>query len=73
MNNKKIMIIIGILLVIISVYSIYLIISKDSKTGEKQENNIYISELIEDECTEDYIRKSFCKCNINFKKILYKM
>ena len=57
MNNKKIMIIIGILLVIISVYSIYLIISKDSKTGEKQENNIYISELIEDECTEDYIRE----------------
>lgn len=52
MKNKTIMIIIAILLIVFTIYTIYAIFSDDDI--ENSETNTKISEVIEDECTEEY-------------------
>ena len=53
MNNKPMMIIVAVLLAIATIYSVYAIFSNDEEI-EEENNNTYVSELIEDECTEEY-------------------
>ena len=53
MNNKTMMIIVAVLLAIATIYSVYAIFSNDEDI-EEENNNTYVSELIEDECTEEY-------------------
>ena len=53
MNNKTIMIMVAVLLAIATIYSVYAIFSNDEDI-EEENNNTYVSELIEDECTEEY-------------------
>lgn len=56
MKNKTMMIIVAILLIASTIYSIYAIISSDNEIDEEEEESkTYISETIEDECTEEYI------------------
>lgn len=56
MKNKTMMIIVAILLIASTIYSIYAIISSDNEIEEEEEETkTYISETIEDECTEEYI------------------
>lgn len=56
MNNRTMMIIVAILLIISTIYSIYAIFSSDKEIEEEvEESKTYISETIEDECTEEYI------------------
>ena len=57
MKNKTMMIIVAILLIASTIYSIYAIISSDNEIEEEEEEETktYISETIEDECTEEYI------------------
>ena len=54
MNNKAMMIIVAILLIISTIYSIYAIFSSESDIEDEENTNTYISEVIEDECTEEY-------------------
>lgn len=54
MNNKVMMIIVAILLIIATIYSIYAIFSSDSEVEEEDKTNTLVSEVIEDECTEEY-------------------
>ena len=54
MNKKTMMIIVAVLLVMATIYSIYAIFSSDEEVEEENNNNTYISELVEDECTEEY-------------------
>lgn len=56
MNNKTIMIIIAILLIISTIYTIYAIFT-DEDSYEEEEKNTKISEVIEDECTEEYLEQ----------------
>lgn len=56
MNNKTIMIIIAILLIISTIYTIYAIFS-DEGSYEEEKTNTKISEVIEDECTEEYLEQ----------------
>lgn len=56
MNNKTIMIIIAILLIISTIYTIYAIFN-DEESYEEEEKDSKISEIIEDECTEEYIEQ----------------
>lgn len=53
MNNKIMMIIVATLLILSTVYSIYAIFNND-EIEEEEDKNTMISELIEDECTEEY-------------------
>lgn len=56
MKNKTMMVIVAILLIASTIYSIYAIISSDDEIEEEEEESkTYISETIEDECTEEYI------------------
>lgn len=58
MKNKTMMVIVAILLIASTIYSIYAIISSDNEIEEEEEEEetkTYISETIEDECTEEYI------------------
>lgn len=48
------MIIIAILLIISTIYSIYAIFSSDTEIEDENLSENYISEEIEDECTEEY-------------------
>lgn len=56
MKNKTMMIIVAILL---SIYTIYIIydIFRDEDVYENGEKNTKISEVIEDECTEEYVEQ----------------
>ena len=54
MNNKTMMIIVAVLLAIATIYSVYAIFSNDEEIEKEDNNNTYVSELIEDECTEEY-------------------
>lgn len=54
MNNKVMMIIVAVLLIIATIYSIYAIFSEENNI-EEEEKNIYVSEKVTDECTEEYI------------------
>lgn len=54
MNNKTMMIIVAVLLVIATIYSVYAIFSSDEEIEEENNDNTYVSELVEDECTEEY-------------------
>lgn len=53
MNNKLMMIIIAALLIVSTIYSIYAIFN-DDEIEEEEDKNTIISEVIEDECTEEY-------------------
>lgn len=55
MNNKTMMIIIAVLLIISTIYTVYAIFRDNSY--ENEETNTKISEVIEDECTEEYIEQ----------------
>ena len=55
MNNKTIMIIIAILLIISTIYTIYAIFNDEESYEEEKDSKI--SEIIEDECTEEYIEQ----------------
>ena len=55
MNNKTIMIIIAILLIISTIYTIYAIFNDEESYEEEKDSKI--SEVIEDECTEEYIEQ----------------
>ena len=56
MNNKTIMIIIAILLIISTIYIVYAIFN-DEDSYENDDVNTQISEVIEDECTEEYLEQ----------------
>lgn len=55
MNNKTMMIIIAILLIISTIYTIYAIFRDEDSYEDDSTNKI--SEVIEDECTEEYIEQ----------------
>lgn len=57
MNKKTIIILTIFILSTILGISIYSILSKDEKIENKEQSNMYISEAIEDECTEEYIEE----------------
>lgn len=52
--NNKIKIVAGITLIISIIISAYILFGKEEVTENGIENNTYISEVIEDECTEEY-------------------
>ena len=54
MNNRIMMIIVAILLIAATIYSIYAIFNTETEIEIEEENGEYISEVIEDECTEEY-------------------
>lgn len=55
MNNRTMMIIVAILLVISTIYSIYAILSSENEVEEENEGTeTYVSKVLEDECTEEY-------------------
>ena len=55
--SNKMKIIIGIVLTILIIIASYrLFFNKEEITNEITEDNTYISEIIEDECTEEYIK-----------------
>ena len=55
MNNRTMMIIVAILLVISTIYSIYAILSSENEIEEENEGTeTYVSKVVEDECTEEY-------------------
>ena len=56
MNNKTIIIIIAILLIISTIYIVYAIFN-DEDSYENDDVNTQISEVIEDECTEEYLEQ----------------
>lgn len=56
MKNKTMMIIVAILLSISTIYIIYAIF-RDEYVYENGEKNTKISEVIEDECTEEYVEQ----------------
>ena len=53
-NNKIMMIIVAALLIVSTVYSIYAIFQNDEDIEEEEDTNTMLSEVIEDECTEEY-------------------
>lgn len=57
MNKKTIIILAVFILSTILGISIYSILNKDEKIENKEPSNMYISETIEDECTEEYIEE----------------
>lgn len=52
--SNKIKIILAIILAILIIFASYILFNKKEVGDEKEENNTYISEVIEDECTEEY-------------------
>lgn len=54
MNNKLMMIIVAALLIVSTLYSIYAIFNDDDEIEDEEDTNTMISEVIEDECTEEY-------------------
>lgn len=53
-SNKIMMIIVAALLIVSTVYSIYAIFNNDDDIEEEEDTNTMLSEVIEDECTEEY-------------------
>ena len=53
-NNKIMMIIVAALLIVSTVYSIYAIFQNDEDIEEEEDTNTMLSEVLEDECTEEY-------------------
>lgn len=55
--SNKVKIIIGIILTILIIMASYILFfNKEEISNEITEDNIYISKIIEDECTEEYIK-----------------
>jgi len=54
MNNKKMTIIAIIILIFSIVLLAYNLLNKEQQEEQGVENNVFISEVIEDECTEEY-------------------
>lgn len=52
--SNKIKIILAIILAILIIFASYILFNKKEVVDEKEENKTYISEVIEDECTEEY-------------------
>lgn len=52
--SNKIKIILAMILAILIIFASYILFNKKEVGDEKEENNTYISEVIEDECTEEY-------------------
>lgn len=52
--NNKIKIMIVTVLTILIILASYILFAREEESEEGTENNTYISELIEDECTEEY-------------------
>lgn len=52
--SDKTKIIITVLLTIAIILTIYFVFNREQEIEEESENNTYVSELIEDECTEEY-------------------
>lgn len=52
--SNKIKIILAIILAILIIFASYILFNKEEVVEDKEENNTYISEVIEDECTEEY-------------------
>lgn len=52
--SNKIKIILAIILTISIIFTAYILFGKEEMVEGKKENNTYISEVIEDECTEEY-------------------
>ena len=53
-NNKIMMMIVAALLIVSTIYSIYAIFNNDDDIEEEEDTNTMLSEVIEDECTEEY-------------------
>lgn len=60
MNNRIMMIIVAVLLSIATIYSIYAIFSTENDV-EEDDDETYVSEQIQDECTEEYIEEQAAK------------
>lgn len=52
--SNKIKIILAIILTILIIFTAYIIFNKEEVVDNEIKNNTYISEVIEDECTEEY-------------------
>lgn len=52
--SNKIKIILAMILTILIIFASYILFNKKEVVDEEEENNTYISEVIEDECTEEY-------------------
>jgi len=52
--SDKIKIILAVILTILIILSGYILFNKEEVVGKGEENNTYVSELIEDECTQEY-------------------
>ena len=60
MNNRIMMIIVAVLLSVATIYSIYAIFSTENDV-EEDDDETYVSEQIQDECTEEYIEEQAAK------------
>lgn len=60
MNNRTMMIIVAVLLSVATIYSIYAIFSTENDV-EEGDDETYVSEQIQDECTEEYIEEQTTK------------
>lgn len=60
MNNRTMMIIVAVLLSVATIYSIYAIFSTENDV-EEDDDETYVSEQIQDECTEEYIEEQTAK------------
>lgn len=60
MNNRTMMIIVAVLLSVATIYSIYAIFSTENDV-EEDDDETYVSEKIQDECTEEYIEEQTAK------------
>lgn len=52
--SNKIKTLLAILLVVLMIFATYILFNKEEVTDNEAKSNIYISEVIEDECTEEY-------------------
>ena len=52
--SNKVKIIIAVLLIILIILASYILFGKEDDTENQIENHTYVSEVIEDECTEEY-------------------
>ena len=52
--SDKIKIILAVLLTILIIFTGYILFNKEEVVEKGEENNTYISKLVEDECTEEY-------------------
>ena len=52
--SNKIKTLLAILLVVLMIFATYILFNKEEVTDNEAKSNIYISEVTEDECTEEY-------------------